>query len=75
MKKMITFLLTFISLISFSEIRKGCLAAFSICKAKNDQKISYVTDGLVSMYDAEHNVGFNMHDEESNVWIDLISNL
>ena len=66
---------TVISLISAADIKKGRLAAFSICKAKNDQKISYVIDGLVSMYDAEHNVGFNMHDEESNVWVDLISNL
>ena len=32
----------------------------------------YVTSGLVAMWDAEWNVGFNAHDPESPVWVDLV---
>lgn len=34
----------------------------------------YVASGLVAMWDAEWNVGFNAHDPESPVWVDLVGN-
>ena len=34
----------------------------------------YVTSGLVAMWDAEWNAGFNAHDPESPVWVDLVGN-
>ena len=35
---------------------------------------TYVTDGLVAMWDGIWNTGFNNHDQNATTWIDLIGN-
>ncbi len=75
MKKTITFLLIFISLISCSEIRKRCVASFSIQRSSSKEAISaksYVQNGLDAMWDGIENVGWSMHDENSQEWVDLV---
>ena len=65
MKKIFIFLFClFLVNLSFSEIRKGSIAAFSISKTQNDNGYTvknYVQDKLTTAYDAIENVGFNKH--------------
>ena len=76
MKKIFIFLFClFLVNLSFSEIRKGSLAAFSISKTQNDNEYtvkSYVQDRLTTVFDAIENVGFRHHDDNATSWIDLI---
>lgn len=75
MKKTIAFLLAFISFISFSEIKKGCIASFSIQHSSSKESISaksYVQNGLDAMWDGIENIGWSMHDENSQEWVDLV---
>ena len=75
MKKCLSIIFCFIiSFTSFSEIRKSSNAAFSIGKSQ-DAAIEnpYITDGLVTMWDGEWNVGLGKHSDTATVWKDLIS--
>ena len=76
MKKTFTTLFfAFLVLVSYAEIRKGCLASFSIMK-QNASNVyttkSYVQDRLTTIFDAIENAGFNKHVNGSATWIDLI---
>lgn len=77
MKKCLSIIFCFIiSFTSFSEIRKGSLAAFSIINnAQKSTKYTakdYVQNGLVFMWDGIENVNYGEHSDETMLWIDLI---
>ena len=65
----------FASLILTADIRKGCIASFSIAKTQSINGYtakSYVQDKLTTLFDAIENAGFNKHVDGSATWIDLI---
>ena len=76
MKKAIAFLFAFISLVSFSEIRRSSLAASSICKSQSTivkaSAKDYIQDGLIALFDGEENVGWGIHESNPVKWQNLI---
>ena len=79
MKKIIAFLFVFISLISFSEIRKSSNAAFSIVNNAQDSikptAKDYIQDGLIAMWDGVENVAWEQHSDQLEQWNDLINGM
>ena len=75
MKKTIAFLLTFISLVSFPEIKRSNLGAASSIARSSAKSFEnpYITDGLVAMFDGEWNAGFGKHNLSATSWKDLVS--
>ena len=56
-------------------IRKACLGNANLAEKKNiPSAAEYISDGLVVMWDARENAGFNEHDPYPETWIDLAGN-
>ena len=78
MKRIIIFLFCLIA--SFYETNgipiKSNISARQISVLSQEEafKNPYITDGLVAMWDGEWNAGFGVHDEETEIWHDLIGN-
>lgn len=57
--------LAFLALISYAEIRKGSLAASSICKFQEEHICvtakDYIIDGMIAIWDAIENEDWNKH--------------
>ena len=75
MKTLIALFFMFISLVSFSEIKKGSLAAFSMvnnsCNINKYTAKDYVQNGLISMLDGIENGGVGVHDTDAHIWTNL----
>ena len=63
MKNAFTFIFALISLFLYGEIKKGCIASFSIMRNLSDNckytAKDYVQNGLVCIFDGKENVGWN----------------